>query len=61
MRYRISRVKKLLGTTSLTSAAIAERVGFSCESNFSYRFKRVVGVGPRTYRDSTPKLVLSEE
>ena len=59
LRYRISRAKELLAETTLTSAAIAERVGFASESNFSYRFKQMVGQGPRAYRQSTPELVLA--
>ena len=58
LRYRISRAKELLGSTTLTSAAIAEQVGFASESNFSYRFSKMVGMGPRAYRQSTPELVL---
>jgi AraC-like DNA-binding protein len=58
MRYRISRAKELLAETTLTSAAIAERVGFRSESNFSYRFTEMVGQGPRAYRQGTPELVL---
>ena len=59
LRYRISRAKELLAETTLTSAAIAERVGFTSESNFSYRFKQMTGKGPRAYRRSTPELVLA--
>ncbi|MCR4870856.1 MAG: helix-turn-helix domain-containing protein [Atopobiaceae bacterium] len=58
MRYRITRAKELLAETALTSAAIARQVGFSSESNFSYRFSKVVGQSPREYRQSTPDLVL---
>ena len=58
LRYRISRAKELLAETTLTSAVIAERVGFTSESNFSYRFKQMTGQGPRAYRQSTPELVL---
>ena len=58
LRYRISRAKELLAETTLTSAAIAERVGFASESNFSYRFKQMTGQGPRAYRQSAPELVL---
>ena len=58
MRYRISRAKELLAETTLTSAAIAERVGFRSESNFSYRFTEMVGQGPRAYRQGAPELVL---
>ena len=58
LRYRISRAKELLAETALTSAVIAERVGFASESNFSYRFKQMTGQGPRAYRQSTPELIL---
>ena len=58
MRYRITRAKELLAETALTSATIARQVGFSSESNFSYRFSKVVGQSPREYRQSTPDLVL---
>lgn len=58
LRHRISRAKELLAETTLTSAAIAARVGFNSESNFSYRFSAMVGQSPRAYRQSTPELVL---
>ena len=58
LRYRISRAKELLAETALTSAVIAERVGFASESNFSYRFKQMTGQRPRAYRQSTPELIL---
>ncbi len=61
LRYRISRAKELLAETTLTSAAIARRVGFNSESNFSYRFKQIVGQGPRAYRQAAPELVLEEQ
>ena len=59
MRYRITHAKELLAETTLTSAAIARQVGFTTESNFSYRFKQMTGQGPRAYRRSTPELVLA--
>ena len=59
LRYRISRAKELLAETNLPSAVIARQVGFSSESSFSYRFKQMVGQGPRAYRQSTPELVLA--
>ena len=58
LRYRISRAKELLAETTLTSAAIAQQVGFASESNFSYRFTQMVGQGPRAYRQAAPELVL---
>jgi AraC-like DNA-binding protein len=59
LRRRITRAKELLAETTLTSAAIALQVGFTSESNFSYRFKQMVGQGPRAYRLGAPELVLS--
>lgn len=56
MRYRITRAKELLAETTLTSAAIAQQVGFTSESNFSYRFSQMVGQSPRAYRQSAPGL-----
>jgi AraC-like DNA-binding protein len=61
LRYRISRAKELLAETTLTSATVARRVGFNSESNFSYRFKQIVGQGPRAYRQAAPELVLEEQ
>ena len=58
MRYRITHAKELLAETTLTSAAIARQVGFTTESNFSYRFKQMVGQSPRAYRQGSPELVL---
>ena len=58
LRYRISRAKELLAETTMTSAAIARQVGFNSESNFSYRFSRMVGQSPRAYRQGAPELVL---
>jgi AraC-like DNA-binding protein len=59
MRHRITRAKELLAETTLTSAAIAHQVGFTTESNFSYRFKQLVGQSPRSYRQGAPELVLA--
>lgn len=59
LRFRITRAKELLAETTLTSAAIARQVGFNSESNFSYRFSRMVGQSPRAYRQATPELVLA--
>lgn len=54
LRRRITRAKELLAETSLTSAAIAKQVGFASESNFSYRFSKMVGQSPRAWRAGTP-------
>jgi AraC-like DNA-binding protein len=57
MRHRITRAKELLAETTLTSASIARQVGFTTESNFSYRFKQMVGQSPRAYRQGSPELI----
>lgn len=56
LRYRITRAKELLGSTSLSVGEVSRRCGFSSESGFSYRFGKVVGQSPSAYRSSTPKL-----
>ena len=55
LRRRITRAKELLAETTLTSAAIAQQVGFSSESSFSYRFTQMVGQGPRAWRLGSPR------
>lgn len=61
LRFRVTRAKELLAETTLTSAAIARLVGFNSESNFSYRFSRMVGQSPRAYRLAAPELVLEQK
>ena len=41
LRYRINHAKRLLMETDLSIGAIAKQVGFSSESNFSYRFSKM--------------------
>lgn len=50
LRYRINHAKQLLMETDLSIGAIAKQVGFTSESNFSYRFSHVSGLSPRAYR-----------
>jgi len=50
LRYRISRAKQLLMETELPVGTVAKQVGFTSESNFSYRFSSVSGLSPRAYR-----------
>lgn len=57
LRYRINRAKELLAETDKRIGAIAEEVGFNSESNFSYRFAKVVGMSPRAYRASCPSKI----
>ncbi len=54
LRYRITRAKELLAETDYKVGKISELVGFNSESNFSYRFSRMVGQSPRAYRESCP-------
>ena len=51
LRYRITHAKQLLTDTDLPIGAIAKQVGFTSESNFSYRFSRVCDLSPRAYRN----------
>ncbi len=54
LRYRITKARELLAETDEPVAQIAREVGFSSESNFSYRFTKMVGQSPRAYRQSSP-------
>ena len=53
LRYRITRAKQLLAETELPVGDIAKQVGFTSESNFSYRFSRMCDITPRAYRNLT--------
>lgn len=50
LRYRLSMATKLLLTTDLTIAEIAEQTGFQNSSRFSNYFKEVMGERPLKYR-----------
>ena len=56
LRSRITHAKELLAETTMPVSRIAGEVGFSSESNFSYRFSQVVGESPSSYRSGTPGL-----
>ena len=47
----MEHAKELLRTTDLTSAQIAERVGFLDPNYFSVVFKKTCGMTPREYRN----------
>ena len=49
-RRRVHKAKKLLKTTDLSIAQIAESVGFSDYNYFSRVYKKVYGKSPRSYR-----------
>lgn len=54
LRFRITRAKELLAETDMRIGQIAREVGFNSESNFSYRFAKMVGQSPRSYRAGCP-------
>lgn len=58
LQERIDKVKKLLTTTDLTIAEIAEMAGFQTKSHFYNIFKKSEGVTPLQYRN-LEKTVLS--
>jgi AraC family transcriptional regulator len=50
---RVERAQQLLrGDGDLGLAEVALRAGFSDQSQFSFHFKRIVGVTPRQFRIS---------
>lgn len=51
-RERIRRACRLLDTTEATVAAIASAVGFEDPYYFSRRFRQIMGVSPRAYRQT---------
>jgi|GEM_PF-47174 len=50
LRLRISKAKELLTLSDLSIQEISEAVGFSDETNFSTRFKKMTGTSPMNYR-----------
>ncbi|MGN0054906.1 MAG: helix-turn-helix domain-containing protein [Atopobiaceae bacterium] len=52
LRFRITKARQLLDETNKPVVQIAHDVGFSNESNFSFRFSKMVGLSPRAYRMS---------
>lgn len=48
--WRIEQARRMLCETRLSTAAIAEKVGYGSEAAFGKAFKRRVGVGPGIYR-----------
>ncbi|MCL6548297.1 MAG: AraC family transcriptional regulator [Alicyclobacillus sp.] len=48
---RLERAKLLLGSTDLSIAEVAERVGFPASSEFNRMFKRYTGLTPTQYRN----------
>jgi AraC family transcriptional regulator len=50
MRQRVGQAKYLLRTTSLSAAAIATKVGFHTQNQFTIQFCKFVGTTPSKYR-----------
>ena len=53
--WRMQLARKLLGESALSTAAIAERVGYQSDAAFSKAFKKTVGSGPGAYRRGRSK------
>jgi AraC-like DNA-binding protein len=53
--WRMQRARKLLGESALSTAAIAERVGYQSEAAFAKAFKKALGTGPGAYRRERTK------
>ncbi|MCH3944097.1 MAG: AraC family transcriptional regulator [Atopobiaceae bacterium] len=54
LQRRITKSKELLSETVMSVSEISRAVGFTSESNFSYRFSAMVGQSPREYRLASP-------
>jgi len=52
-RRRISLAQELLARTAMSIAEISYRTGFSSQSHLGARFKQIVGVTPRRYREQS--------
>jgi AraC-like DNA-binding protein len=48
--WRMLLARRLLTGSQLSTAAIAERVGYQSEASFSKTFKKIAGAGPGAYR-----------
>lgn len=48
--WRMETARSLLSESRLSTAAIAERVGYGSEAAFGKVFKRLVGIGPGAFR-----------
>jgi len=53
VNIRLTEAKSLLKNTNLKTLDIADRVGYSDPSYFSYVFKKHCGISPSTYRSNT--------
>lgn len=48
--WRMRKARELLRESRLSTAAIAEQIGYRSEAAFSKAFKKTVGIGPGAYR-----------
>ncbi len=53
-RSRLAIGATLLHRTAMSIGEVARRIGYSSEASFGRAFKRAFGVGPGTYRRSSP-------
>lgn len=60
-RLRVERAQELLRTSSLSTSAIARRVGFSSKSHFAAVFLRFTGLSPHLFRSATRSETTDEE
>lgn len=60
-RLRIEAAKELLGSTNLTIAEVAYRVGYLDQGHFARLFARALTIGPRDYRRTVRAKVFSLE
>lgn len=51
LKYRIEQAKRLLLYTNLTTARIAQQIGFGSASHFVSSFRRICGVTPGVWRE----------
>ncbi|MBN0038991.1 helix-turn-helix transcriptional regulator [Cellulosimicrobium cellulans] len=49
---RVERAKDLLRSANLTVTEVCHAVGYTSLGSFSARFREIVGVSPRAYRDA---------
>ncbi|UJF32742.1 helix-turn-helix domain-containing protein [Paenibacillus hexagrammi] len=50
---RMEAAKELLRTTDMKALEIAEKVGYADANYFSFSFRKIVGVSPKEYRNSS--------
>jgi transcriptional regulator GlxA family with amidase domain len=53
IRLRVRHACRLLDTTTLPVAEVAERVGYEDPYYFTRCFRRIMGLSPRRYREMT--------